>query len=139
MIIKITTMSYIVFNVSLRQLYHGTPLVAQWLRIHLPMQGTWVRSLVWEEPTCHGATKPVHHNYWAGTLEPVSHDYWACVPQLPKPVHLEPVLCNKRSHRNEKPMHHNEEQPLLAATRESLCTAMKTQQSQKWMNEWMNF
>ena len=37
--------------------------VAQWLRICLPMQGTWVRSLVWEVPTCHEATKPVRHNY----------------------------------------------------------------------------
>ena len=41
----------------------GTSLVAQWLRIHLPMQGTWVRSLVQEDATCHGAAKPVHHNY----------------------------------------------------------------------------
>ena len=38
-------------------------LVAQWLRICLPMQGTWVRALVWEDPTCHGATRPVSHNY----------------------------------------------------------------------------
>ena len=41
----------------------GTSLVAQWLRIRLLMQGTWVRALVWEDPTCRGATKPVHHNY----------------------------------------------------------------------------
>ena len=41
----------------------GTSLVAQWLRVCLPMQGTWVRALVQEDPTCHGATKPVHHNY----------------------------------------------------------------------------
>ena len=41
----------------------GTSLVVQWLRIHLPMQGTQVRSLVQEDPTCCGATKPVHHNY----------------------------------------------------------------------------
>ena len=52
--------------------YHRASLVAQWLRIHLPMQGTWVRSLAWEDPTCHGATKPVRHNYWACTLEPVT-------------------------------------------------------------------
>ena len=26
----------------------GTSLVVQWLRIHLPMQGTQVQSLVWE-------------------------------------------------------------------------------------------
>ena len=38
-------------------------LVAQWLRIHLPMQGTQVRALVREDPTCRGATKPVRHNY----------------------------------------------------------------------------
>ena len=29
------------------------------------MQGTWVRALVWEYPTCHRAAKPVRHNYWA--------------------------------------------------------------------------
>ena len=80
-----------------------------WIR--LPMQGTWVRALVREDPTCHGATKPVRHNYWAH------------VPQLLKPVHLEPVLHNKRSHRS-KPMHRNE-------TRESPSAAMKTQCSHK--------
>ena len=41
----------------------GASLVAQWLRICLPMQGTRVRALVWEDPTCRGATKPVRHNY----------------------------------------------------------------------------
>ena len=39
----------------------GASLVEQWLRVRLPMQGTRVRALVWEDPTCHGATKPVHH------------------------------------------------------------------------------
>ena len=38
-------------------------LVAQWLRICLPMQGTRIRGLVQEDTTCRGATKPVHHNY----------------------------------------------------------------------------
>ena len=38
-------------------------LVAQWLGICLPMQGTRVRALVWEDPTCRGATRPVSHNY----------------------------------------------------------------------------
>nr|XP_059862391.1 uncharacterized protein LOC132421214 [Delphinus delphis] len=41
----------------------GASLVAQRLRICLPMQGTRVRALVWEDPTCHGATRPVSHNY----------------------------------------------------------------------------
>ena len=38
-------------------------LVAQWLIIRLPMQGTRVQALVREDPTCRGAPKPVHHNY----------------------------------------------------------------------------
>ena len=38
-------------------------LVAQWLRICLLMQGTRVRALVWEDPTCRGATRPVSRNY----------------------------------------------------------------------------
>ena len=38
-------------------------LVAQWLRMCLPMQGTQVRTLVWEDPTCRGAAGPVSHNY----------------------------------------------------------------------------
>ena len=74
-----------------------TSLVAQWLRIRLPMQGTRVQALVREDPTCRGATKPVRHNYWAHA------------PQLLKPTCLEHVLCNKRSHRNEKPTRPNEE------------------------------
>ena len=40
-----------------------TSLVVQWLRIHLPMQGTQVRALAQEDPTCRGAAKPVSHNY----------------------------------------------------------------------------
>ena len=41
----------------------GNSLVAQWLRIRLPMQGTRVQALVQQDPTCHGATKPVRDNY----------------------------------------------------------------------------
>ena len=61
------------------------------------MQGTQFQALVWEDSTCHRATKSVRHNYWAR------------VPQLLKPVHLELMLHNKRSHRNEKPAHRNQE------------------------------
>ena len=48
-------------------------------------------------------------SWWATTMEPVSHNYWACLRQLLKLKHLEPVLCNKRSHCGEKPAHHSEE------------------------------
>ena len=88
---------------------YRTSLVAQWLGIRLPMQGTQVWSLVQEDPTCRRATKPVHQNYWARALQLMSHNYWAHVPQQLKPTCLEPVLHNKRSHRNEKPAHHNKE------------------------------
>ena len=47
----------------LKILNAGTSLVGYWLRIRMPVQGASVRALVWEDPTCHGATKPVHHNY----------------------------------------------------------------------------
>ena len=54
-------------NMHLRPLIEnstpGASLVVQWLGIHLPMQGTRVLSLVREDPTCHGATKLVRHNY----------------------------------------------------------------------------
>ena len=131
-----------IFKMLILKSESRTSLVAQWLGIHLPMQGTRVWALVWEDPTCHGATKPVRHNYRAYALETMSHNYWARVPQLLKPVrlepvlhnkrsHLEPVLGNKRSYRNEKPAHRNEEQPQLTATSESLCAATKTQRSQK--------
>ena len=41
----------------------GTSLVAQWLKIRLLMQGTWVRALAREDPTCRGAIKPMCHSY----------------------------------------------------------------------------
>ena len=56
----------------------GASLVVQWLRICLPMQGIQVRALVWEDPTCRGATRPKSHNYWACTSG-------ACAPQQKRP------------------------------------------------------
>ena len=47
----------------------GTSLVVQWLRIRLLMQGTWVWSLAWEDPTCRGVARSKCHNYWDGVLE----------------------------------------------------------------------
>ena len=53
-----------------------TSLVAQLLRIRLPMQGTSVPSLVQEDPTCCRATKFVHHNYTCHrATKSVHHSY----------------------------------------------------------------
>ena len=102
----------------------GTSLVVQWLRIRLPMWGTQVRSLIWGDSTCLRATKSMCHSYF-------SH-----LPQLLKPTCLEPVLCNKRSHRNEKPTHcnekpthHSERKPVTAM--KTPCAPTKTQHSQR--------
>ena len=84
--------------------------MVQWLRIHLPIQGTQVRSLFQEDSTCHGVTKPVHHSYWAYTA-------------------LEPVLCNKKGHSNEKPVSTTGEQFPLTAIRGSPRIATRTQGS----------
>ena len=46
-----------------KKIYFWASLVAQQLRICLLMQGTRVRALVWEDPTCRGATRPVSHNF----------------------------------------------------------------------------
>ena len=48
----------------------GASLVAQWLRICLPMQGTRVRALVWEDPTCHGCN-------WAREPQLLSLRVWS--------------------------------------------------------------
>ena len=97
---------WIYVKYTLKDCVAWASLVAQWLRICLPMQGTWVWALVWEDPTCRRAAKPVRHNYWACTSG-------ACAPQQQRPAHLD------------------EEWPPLAATGESPHTETKTQHSQK--------
>ena len=50
------------YKTLMKEIKDGASLVVQWLRVCLPMQGTRVRALVWEDPTCRGATGPVSHN-----------------------------------------------------------------------------
>ena len=70
-------------------------LVAWWIRILLPTQGTWVQSLVQEDSACWGATKPANLNYWAHTIR-------ALEPQLPSlsaatsKAHAPESLCSTR-------------------------------------------
>ena len=99
------------------------------------MQGTWIQSLVWEDSTSQGATKPMCHSHWAWALEPAGHNSWACASQLLKPAHsracklqplkpvlLEPVFHNKRSHHNEKLVRHKERvAPTYYTLRKPLC------------------
>ena len=83
---------------------HRASLVVQWLIIHLVTQWTLFQSLVWEDPTCRGATKPSSYNYWAHTQQLLKPEYpRTCAPQQEKSQqweactsHLEstPTLCN---------------------------------------------
>ena len=79
--------------------------MAQWLGVCLLMQATRVRALVWEDPTCRGATGPVS--------------------QTTEPARLEPVPRNGRGRDSERPTHRDEERPPLATTRESPHTKTK--------------
>ena len=59
-----TTMRYHLTPVRIAIIKKSTnraSLVAQWLGVCLPVRGTRVRALVWEDPTCRGATGSVSH------------------------------------------------------------------------------
>ena len=57
--VKMTVLPTVIyrFNEYLLKYQWQTSLVVKWIRIHLPMQGIWVGSLVQEHSTCHRATK----------------------------------------------------------------------------------
>ena len=97
----------------------GASLVAQWLGIRLPGQGTQVRALGQEDPTYRGAARPVHHNYWAH------------VPQLLRPVRLEPMVRNKRSYHMRGPRAAMRGGPRSPQLDKSPRAATETQHSQK--------
>ena len=82
--------------------------VPWWL--HLPMQETWVWSLILEDLTSCGAAKPVCHNYWS--------------LRAPQPS------LHKRSHCSEKAKRHNWRIGPTPITKKSPA-AMKTQHTQK--------
>ena len=69
-----------------------TSLVVQQIWTHLPMQGTRVRSLVWEDPTRRRATKPEHYSYWVHELQlltPVRLEPFSRTPQQAEPPQWE--------------------------------------------------
>ena len=90
------------------------------------MQETRVQSLVQEDPTCLRATEPVCHSCWARALEPEGCNYWS-------PCSLEPVLCNKRNHCNEKLMNLSGRVQLpLSTSRESPHSSKTSTTANKW-------
>ena len=58
--------------------------MVKWLRICLPLQGTWVQSLVQEDSSCCGAPKLMCHNHRACALQQEKPPQEAHAPQLEK-------------------------------------------------------
>ena len=99
----------------------GASLMVQWLRVCFAKQGTPVWSLVWEHPPGCGATKPVHHSYWAWALSPrataaEARGPTACAPQQERPPQWEVCTLQRRL-------------PPLTTIREIPHAAMKTHHS----------
>ena len=72
-------------------------------RICLPVQETRVRTLVWEDLACCGATKPLSCNYWACALEPGSHN---CRSPCPLDPNLQVKEGQAPPWRASSPFHH---------------------------------
>ena len=89
--------------------------MARLSRICLPMQETGLQSLVQEDPTIRGATKPVRNKCWACALEPRIH--------------------NKRGHLSEKAVHKNFTITPSLYSQTKVRTATKAQNSQKYIKK----
>ena len=91
-----------------------------------------IRGLPWWRSGWESACQCRGHGFepWSGKIPHATEQLgpWATTTE---PAHLEPVLRNKRGHDSERPAHRDEEWPLLATTRGSPRTEMKTQHSQK--------
>ena len=88
--------------------------MAEWIKIHIPEQGT--RGHPWSRKIPHVVD----------LLSPSPQLLSSCTAITESPGALEPTLCNKRSRHNGKFTHHNVEQPLLTTKRESWHKAVKT-------------
>ena len=93
-------------------------LVAQWLRVCCQCKGRGF------EP-------------WSGRIPRATEQLgpWATIAE---PARLEPVLRSKRGRDGERPAHHDEEWPLLAAAGGSPRTETKTQHSNQSINQSIN-
>ena len=98
------------------------------------MQGTWVRALVREDPTCLGATKPVLHNYWAWMIEPMSPR--ACAGQREKPGQWETCALQVKSNlcllQLERPVCNNEDPTQLKINNKNFQNNNKKKENRSW-------
>ena len=93
-------------------------LVVQWIGVLLLMQEPWVWSLIQEDSTCCGATKPMGHNCWACARGPVCCNYWSphiwrtCFPTREATAVTSPQAATGAAttwHNTRKPVQSNED------------------------------
>ena len=80
-----------------QKVLRGVSLATQCIRIHLPVLGAGVRSLVWEDPTCLRVTQPLCHG--AELTLPNKRRPRSEKPHSPRP--------GKRPHSGRGPAHPN--------------------------------
>lgn len=104
-------------------------LVVQRFRIRLLKQGTWVRPLFWEDPTCLGVKlSSVHYNYWCLPQRPAILSYWSPgAPRAPEPT----SLATREATATRNPKTKIQRVAPTLCTRESLWQQVKTQHRQK--------
>ena len=78
----VSSMQIVQYIYEQLKIHTRSSLMAPWLRISLPMQGTQVWSLVLEDSTCCSATKPVSHSYWAHVLQLLKTTHRGCEKPL---------------------------------------------------------
>ena len=116
----------------------------EWSESERKKQIPYANTYIWNLKKKKKMGLPWWHSRWESACQCRGHGFepWSgkiphAVEQLgpwattTEPACLEPVLCNKRGRDSERPAHHDEEWPPLAATRESPRTEAKTQHSQK--------
>ena len=114
------------WKATCKRVKKGTFLVVQWTRILLPMQGTQVQPLVWEDSSalraspCTTTTEPTHQSPGAACL---------CAAATAALRIQSPCSTTREASRMRGPCSTRE--PPLTTTRESPRAAMKTQCNQK--------
>ena len=106
----------------------------------------WIRLFMPHKKACAGL--PWWHSGWESACQCRAHGFEPWSGKIPhaaeqlgpwatttEPARLEPVLRNERGRDSERPVHRNEEWPLLATTRESPSTETKTQHSNQAINQ----
>ena len=100
------------------------PLQYSVLENSRPMQGTWIRFLVWEHSTCCQTARPMLHTYWSlHALGPSSHN---CVHSYSSPCAQSLWSATRQATTVRSPCTASREQSPSSATTESPPRAAKT-------------